>query len=87
MLGHHIGMTQKFLSEQPSRQARSRKDAQHPQAAEKMQRPGKIAQQKANGNQVEKHSKGAGNAVVRSAMLAVRIADGNLADGSPVPRR
>src|ERR1700691_778829 len=51
-----------------------------------MQWPGKIAEQEANGDQIEKHAEGAGDAVMRNPPLAIHIANGDFADRRPVPR-
>ena len=58
-----------------------------PKRPEKVQRTGKIAKQKANGNEIEEYAEGARDAVVRSAALAVHIADGHFTNRRAIPRR
>src|SRR3981081_612099 len=62
------------------------KNTEHAKSAEEVQRPGKIAQQKANRQKIEEHAEGAGDAIMRYSALAVHISDGNFANRRPVPR-
>src|ERR1700722_7190423 len=51
-----------------------------------MQRTGKIFQQEANGNEIEKYAKRSRDSIMRSAALAVDILDRNFDDRSAIPR-
>src|SRR5207302_9964681 len=51
-----------------------------------MQRARKILEQKADCNQVKKDAKRPRDAVVRGPAFSIDVLDGNLADGSAVPR-
>src|SRR5271165_2827412 len=83
--GHHRHVAQEFLYAEPEHDRGAAENAHHTEAAEKMQRARQIAQQKADGQQVEEHAEGARNAVVRHPALAVHIADRHFADGRPMP--
>src|SRR5581483_1117252 len=50
-----------------------------------MQRPRQVAQQKTNGNQVEKYPEGSRDSIVRYSALAVHVANGNFNDRGPMP--
>ena len=75
MLGHDIGMVQKLIDQQPSRNAASAQNAQHSEGTKEVQRTRKISQQKANRNQVKKHAEGARDSVMRSSALAIDVAN------------
>src|ERR1700678_2517111 len=80
-------MAQKFFRSQPRNNSAAAKHAEHTQGAKEMQRARKIAQQEANGDEIEENAEGAGDAVMRHAALAVYVADRNFANGSAIPRR
>src|SRR5580658_2484159 len=79
-------MAQEFFDSQPGYYAAAPEEAEQTEGSEEMQRTGKIAEQEANGDEIKENAEGAGNAVMRSAALAVHIADGNFADGCAIPR-
>ena len=85
MLRHDIRVAQELFRQQPSRNSRAGKNAQHAHGSEEVQRARQIAQQKADRNQVKKYAERARDAVVRIAPFAVHIADGHFADRSSVP--
>src|ERR1700690_412497 len=51
-----------------------------------MQWARKIAQKKANGDEIEEDTESAGDAVMRNAALAVDVADRHFADRCAIPR-
>ena len=75
VFGHDLGVVEKLFEQQPAGYTASGQDADHAHRAKEVQRPGKISQQKADGNEVEKHAKGAGNAVMGIPPPTVLIAD------------
>jgi len=83
---HDRNMPQEFFRCQPNYKSAAAEHADDAQRAEEVQRARKIAEQKADRNQVEENAEGAGNAVVRNAALTVHIADGNFANRGAVPR-
>src|SRR5712671_1682290 len=87
MFDHDISLMKKFLREQPDSNRASRKDTDHSNSAEKVQRPSQITQQEANRQQIEEHAEGAGNAVMRGAALSIHVLDRYFDNGCAVPRR
>src|ERR1700731_2946966 len=86
MLDQQVGVSQQFLKHQPARNRKAAQDTEHSHRAEEMQGPRKIAQQEANGDEVEEDSERARDAIVRKAALPVHVADRDLNDRSPMPR-
>src|SRR5579884_4213481 len=87
MLAHQTNMPPKFLEQEPKSDPGPAHHAQHPQAAEEMQRPRQIAKQEANRDQIEENPDRAREPVVRRSPLAIDVADGNFANGSALPGR
>src|ERR1700693_1353384 len=52
-----------------------------------MQRTGEIAEQEANGDEIEDYPERAGNAVMRSAAFPVYVADGHFSNRRSIPGR
>ena len=77
--------SQKLLGAEPHDDRAAPEDAHHAKGPEEMQRAGQISQQKTDREQIEEHAEGARNAVVRHAVFAVHVADGNLADRCAMP--
>src|SRR5208337_2569295 len=71
---------------QPAGDGGASHNAERPQAAEKMQRAGKIFEQKTDGDEVEEDAEGARDAVMRGAALTNDVPDRNLDDGRAIPR-
>src|SRR5579863_2616630 len=61
-------------------------DAQSAEAAEEMQRAAHVAEQEADGEQIEEDAEGAADAVVALAALAIHVLDRDFADGRAIPR-
>ncbi len=87
VIGDGVGVVEQLVNHQPGCNATAAEDAQHSDAAEEMQRAGEVAQQKADGHQVEEDPESARDAIVRIPVLAVDVADGDFANRGAVPRR
>src|ERR1022692_3551711 len=61
------------------------KNAEHAQSAEKVKRPRKILEQKANRDEIKEDAKCPRNSIMRSAPLAHDVLDGNLNNRRPIP--
>src|SRR5438132_4701210 len=85
MCGHDTDAMQLF-HEEPTGYTEGREDSGHPDGAEEVQRPRKITQQKADGNQVEENPYSARKSVMGSATFAVHIANRDFDDRGAVPR-
>ena len=77
---HYRNVAQELLHSQPGYDGAAAEQAKQAEGAEEVQRTRKIAEQEANGDEIEKDAEGAGNAVVRSAALAVYVAYGHFAN-------
>src|SRR5437660_7164172 len=85
MCGHDTDAMQLF-HEEPTGYTEGREDSGHPDGAEEVQRPRKITQQKADGNQVEENPYSARKSVMGSATFAVHIANRDFDDRRALPR-
>src|SRR5579872_178448 len=86
VFGNYWDVAQEFLRSEPNHDSAAAEDAHHADAAEKVQRPREIAQQEADGQQIEEDAEGTRDAVVRNAALAVYVADRDFANRRAMPR-
>src|SRR5208283_396713 len=85
--GHDWNMTQKLFYSQPCHNRAAAQQAEQAEGSEEMQRPGKIAKQKPNRDEIEEDAKRSRNAVVRGPTLTIDIANRHFANRRAVPRR
>src|SRR5208282_5673257 len=74
-----------LLQDEPEGNGGSRKNAEHPNRSEKMQRAGKIFEQETNGDEIEEDAEGAGDSVMRIPAFPVHVLDGHFDDRRAVP--
>src|ERR1019366_7788743 len=84
VLVHDVHVADELLNDHPERDQQSSDGTDRAKAAKKVQRPRHVLEQEPDGDQVEKHAEGAPDAVMRLAMLAIRVADRYLADARAV---
>jgi len=82
---HNVLTSNDFEDQKPGRHTEAGYHAEGSDGAEEVKRASHIAQQEANGQQIEEDAEGAGDTVVALAKLAGRIGDGNLADAGSIP--
>ena len=82
---HHMHVAQEFFYPKPQDDAGAPEEAEHAEGSKEVQRAREIAQQEADGKQIEEDAEGARDAVVRSPAFAVHVANRDFADGRAVP--
>src|SRR5215472_5936010 len=79
-------MPNELLYPEPCHHAAACHDTHHAEATEEMQRPRKITQKEADGEEIKEYPEGPRDTVVRRAAFAVHILDRHFADRCAVPR-
>lgn len=64
VLDEEVGLVEELLLDQPSGDTESAEDAEHADSPEEVQRARQVAQQEADGDQVEEYAEGARDTVV-----------------------
>src|SRR5207253_6691180 len=77
-------MTPKFVNGQPAQNESAQSEADQSHPPEEVHRTSEILQQKLDGDNVEQHVEGSADAIMRTAMGAIDVANGNFGDARSV---